>query len=126
LFLKGSFVDILIADDDLVLAELWDRGFKKAGFDVHLVHDGVAALDYLHKNPLPSAVLLDQMMPGLKGTDVLKELKNLEGSDSIRTILITAAPESVANEYREIVDIFLQKPVSYRDLVTLAKRIMAS
>jgi DNA-binding response OmpR family regulator len=118
-----SKMDILIADDDLALAELWERAFLRAGFIVHVVHDGKAAIDYLGRNPLPSAVLVDQMMPGLKGTDVLAELLRIDTYQSVRTIMVTASPESVPPDIHDMVDIFLQKPVSYRDLVTLAQRM---
>ncbi len=116
-------LNILIAEDDANLAMLWQRAFIAAGYSVYHTYTGTAAVEYLEKGLLPRVVLVDQLMPGLSGTDVLERLSQMANGDGVTTILITASPEVLPLDVDKRADIILQKPVSYRDLVALANRL---
>ena len=74
---------ILLADDDIELSVLLKEYFESEGFHVRLAPDGIVALEEVRKPGLDLAVL-DVMMPGMNGMDVLKELRRESGRSSRR------------------------------------------
>ena len=62
---------ILIVDDDENIAELISLYLMKECFDTHIVGDGEAALNAI-KTYQPSLMLLDIMLPGIDGYEVLQ------------------------------------------------------
>ena len=80
---------ILVADDDRDILELVVFKLTQAGYEVVAVADGVAALAAIEANP-PRLVILDVMMPGLSGIDVLRKLRANEATKDLDVILLTA------------------------------------
>lgn len=78
---------ILLAEDDEKLNETLVYGLTQAGFIVDSCFDGTDALFYGEQN-IYDIILLDRMLPGLQGTDVLETLR-LKGITT-PVILITA------------------------------------
>ena len=78
---------ILVADDDPYIQEALQDRLETLGYRVSLAADGQQALEILeHKDP--QLILLDIEMPGMKGLDVLKEIRRRECD--IPVIMITA------------------------------------
>lgn len=65
---------ILIIDDDPFILDMYSVKFKERGFDVQTSRDGKAGLAKI-KEIQPDATLLDIVMPGMDGFEVLKTLK---------------------------------------------------
>ena len=65
---------ILIVDDEAAIAELIRRTLAGAGYDCVAVTDGAAAADLLEREAF-DLVLLDIMMPGVDGYDLLRWLR---------------------------------------------------
>ena len=80
---------ILVADDDPDILELVVFKLTQAGYEVVAVADGVAALAAIEANP-PRLAILDVMMPGLSGIDVLRKLRANEATKDLDVILLTA------------------------------------
>ena len=66
---------ILIIEDDLLLADCYERWLEAGDYVVRVVTDAQAALDALD-NELPSAVLLDMLLHGANGMQVLHTLQS--------------------------------------------------
>ncbi len=81
---------LLIAEDDLDLAEVLTVFFQKNLFTVDTVHDGAAAYDYASVDEY-DAVILDVMMPKMDGIQVLKRLR--EDGISTPVMMLTAKAE---------------------------------
>ncbi len=64
---------ILIVDDDRELCALLADFLSLDGFDVQALHDGAEAVSHLAQHSY-DAVVLDIMLPGLAGLDVLRQL----------------------------------------------------
>jgi DNA-binding NtrC family response regulator len=78
---------IIVADDDPYIQEALQDRLDTLGYRVSLAADGQQALEILeHKDP--QLILLDIEMPGMKGLDVLKEIRRRESD--IPVIMITA------------------------------------
>lgn len=66
---------ILIVEDDVFVSRMYGRAFRAAGFEIESVSDGVAALERLSRDPVPSALLMDIMMPKMGGFELLQNIK---------------------------------------------------
>ena len=64
---------ILLVEDEKYLADAIAHILKREGFAVDVVHDGQSGLDYALKD-IYDAVVLDNMLPMLAGTEVLRIL----------------------------------------------------
>jgi len=68
-------VSILVADDDASIRNYLTRFLTSCGYEVEAVESGEAAIARLGNAPSPDLVLLDVMMPGVDGIDVLKTIR---------------------------------------------------
>ncbi len=80
---------ILLVDDDLTLREMYAERLKAEGFAVDTAKDGEEALQKVTQTQ-PNIVLLDVMMPKINGLDVLKKMREQEGTKNIPVIVLTA------------------------------------
>lgn len=81
---------VLVADDDKFLAALIRESLQAAGLAVHLAHDGISAL-VLAKEIEPALIILDVMMPGKGGLEVLATIKSSSRLKVIPVIMLTAS-----------------------------------
>jgi len=65
---------VLIIDDDTNITEIWKISLKQSGFEVISATTGSGGID-LSKTQKPDFILIDQIMPDMKGNDVLRTLK---------------------------------------------------
>jgi len=116
---------LLVVDDEKDMLELVRYKFEQEGFSVVSTDSGERALD-LAKKEAPSAVVLDIMMPGLDGLEVLKRLRGDQRTESIPIIFLTAK----AGEADRVVglelgaDDYVVKPFSPRELVARVKAVL--
>ncbi len=80
---------ILIAEDDSLMAELIEHRLKRDGHKTVVVEDGIAAVDEV-KSLKPDAIILDGMLPGMDGFEVLRALKDDDATRDIPVIMLTA------------------------------------
>lgn len=78
-------INILVVEDEKPIANLIKMSLTKAGYSCTCIYDGLAATDILEENSF-DLVLLDIMLPGASGYDVLEYIKPLK----IPVIFITA------------------------------------
>jgi CheY-like chemotaxis protein len=64
---RPSSKRVLVVDDDDDIREVIGELLDDVGYEVILARDGRQALAMLTKEPLPSAIVLDMMMPGMDG-----------------------------------------------------------
>ncbi|WP_116997656.1 response regulator transcription factor [Desertimonas flava] len=111
-------VPVLVADDDADIRELVAFKLEQAGFAVTSVGDGAAALDAVRASP-PRIAILDVMMPGLSGIDVLREIRADENLGGMCVILLTARSRDLDVDagFASGADDYVIKPFSPRELV---------
>jgi DNA-binding response OmpR family regulator len=78
---------ILIVEDDPMLLEMYRDKLKMEGFRVATVTDGKKALIRIKQGT--DLILLDILMPGLNGFEILKRMKNEEKTELIPVIVLT-------------------------------------
>lgn len=82
-------IRVLVVDDDPAIRKLLDLSLSLEGMEITSAEDGVAgfqAARQLH----PDVILLDVMMPGMSGIDVLKRIRQDSELGDSRVILVTA------------------------------------
>lgn len=113
---------ILLADDDIELSGLLKEYFESEGFDVRLAPDGTTALEEARKPGLDLAVL-DVMMPGMSGMDVLKQLRE---ESKLPVIMLTARGDDM-DRIRGLelgADDYVPKPCNPRELLARIRAVM--
>jgi DNA-binding response OmpR family regulator len=84
---------ILVAEDDAVTRKLLESTLGRLGLDVIAAADGNAAwsaLETLKGKDAPELALLDWMMPGLEGIQILRRLRTTPGFELLYVILLTS------------------------------------
>ena len=113
---------ILVIDDDVELCSLVGEYLEPEGFQIEAVHDGNRGLDRaLNGDHL--LVVLDVMLPGMNGFDVLRRIRN---TSRIPVLLLTARGEAVDRILGlEIgADDYLAKPFDPRELVARIRAVL--
>ncbi|MFH0819990.1 MAG: response regulator [bacterium] len=79
---------ILLIEDDVFLSNIYSKKFESEGFEMLIALDGEKGLK-LALSKEPALILLDLLLPGLNGFEVLKVLKKDEMAKKIPVILLT-------------------------------------
>ena len=79
---------VLFIEDEVNIAFLYARAFEQDNFTIINAYTGEEGL-IMAKNEKPDFILLDIMLPGMNGLDVLKELKSSPSTMAIPVILLT-------------------------------------
>lgn len=113
---------ILLADDDTELSGLLREYFESESFNVRLAPDGVSALEEARKPGL-DLVVLDIMMPGMNGLDVLRELRK---ESRVPVIMLTARGDDMDRIHGlELgADDYVPKPCNPRELLARIRAVM--
>jgi DNA-binding response OmpR family regulator len=114
---------ILLVEDEAELARLVARELAAAGYDVCQALDGPAALRRLADGTPPDLVVLDWMLPGLDGLEVLRRLRQ---TSAIPVLMLTARAEEVDRVVGLEVgaDDYLTKPFGTRELVARVRALL--
>jgi DNA-binding response OmpR family regulator len=110
---------IVIVEDEPDTAEMFAEMMRLSGFKVSKSYGGPTAFNLIFEER-PDVVLLDVMMPGLSGLELLEIIRKDPRLTHIPVIVISA--KSLASDIQAGLDagasIYLTKPVGYQDLLT--------
>ena len=111
---------VLVVEDDPSVRGLIQAILEDEAMEVVLAGDGEEGLR-LARSIDPAVVLLDVMMPGLGGPEVIRRLRTADGSLPFAVLVVTGAAEAAGPLRRELgPDAVLEKPF---DVITLADRV---
>ena len=88
---------VLVVDDHADQCTMLGRLLRYAGHDATCVTDGAAALDVM-RDRRPDVVLLDVMLPGLSGYDVLATLRSDDRTREVPVIMYSALSDPAARK----------------------------
>jgi two-component system, OmpR family, response regulator len=117
---------ILVADDDGDIRDLVVFKLTQAGYDVEAVEDGAAALSSIEAQ-LPRLAILDVMMPGLSGIDVLRRVRADARLKDLEIILLTAKSRDIDVDagFATGASDYVIKPFSPRELLHRVNALVA-
>jgi CheY-like chemotaxis protein len=118
-------IRLLIAEDEDVLRMLVVDSLEDCGYEIEEAVDGVEAFEKIQANDY-DLVLLDNMMPGLTGLEVVEKTRQLPDKQDLKIMMLTAKSQKSDQDLarKTGVDFFLAKPFSPMELVTLVEEIV--
>ncbi len=122
----GRGQQIVVADDDADILRLIERRMARRGYEVVTATNGVEALHAVEAN-LPSAVVLDWLMPKMTGSQACEALKANPSTAHIPIVLLTAkAADADMEEGLSVgADAYLTKPFDIHELDELVQGVIA-
>lgn len=113
---------ILVVEDQPEIRDIVSKYLEKEGYGYYLAKDGFEALNIFNTNTV-HLVLLDVMMPGIDGFEVLKEIRKVS---EVPVIMITAKQEEVdrLKGFDTGADDYVVKPFSVKELMLRIKRFL--
>ncbi len=115
---------VLVVDDEPTIAEVVSRYLERAGYEVRSAGDGELALRMV-TDQRPDLVVLDLMLPGLNGLEVMRRVRELD-RDHVAIILLTAKGEESDRivGLRLGADDYIVKPFSPTELVARVDAVL--
>src|SRR5579862_7812338 len=116
---------ILVCDDDRPLVRLIQTQMERHGHDVTPSYNGLEALQKLETETF-DLMILDVMMPGIDGFELLKHVRREPRTAELPVILLTGMnqDEDVFNGYHFGADVFLIKPVDFGELSVFVRSLI--
>lgn len=114
---------ILVCDDIVDNSLLLEVILNAAGYTVDIAYSGEAALEKV-ESKIPDLLLLDFMMPGMNGYQVIKHLKKEPGKYSFPIVLMSAHSRSdIVEECLNLIDGFISKPLEIETLINVIQSL---
>ncbi|MER5769746.1 response regulator [Streptomyces sp. NPDC001985] len=126
-------VEVLLVEDDAGDELMTREAFEdnKIGNTLHVVRDGLEALDFLYRRkehanaPRPDLILLDLNLPKYDGRQVLEKIKSDAELSHIPVVVLTtsAAEEDILRSYRLHANAYVTKPVDLDQFMKAIRQI---
>lgn len=119
---------ILIAEDDPMMARLYEKVFNFEGYQVQMAVDGQDALDKARENP-PTLMILDVMMPRLNGLAALEQVKadpKLKATPVIMLTNLAGQQDAESAIAKGAVKYIIKSEQDPRGVANLVKEVLAS
>jgi len=117
---RRSLATILVVDDDPQIIALVTIALKRAGHEVVSARDGQQALECARRRR-PQLILLDLLMPGMSGQEVLAQMREDAELAQIPVVLATGGVDSVPDLH---VAGILPKPYKLEELYQIVQRLV--
>ena len=114
---------VLVVDDDATIRKLEVFLLQREGYDVMEAGGGTEAIEEIDRTH-PDLVLLDLLMPGVGGWDVLDHV--VRGHDRPRVVVVTGAVADAPAHLQPFVDAVVAKPFDPMELVGVCNRLTSA
>lgn len=117
--------NILVVDDDEIVARTVERTLRAGGFRVSVAHSGVEALQTARRQP-PDLMVLDVLMPGMDGYEVCRQIREDPLLHDLPVLFLTAKgkEEDRITGLRAGADDYLAKPFNLDELYLRVQAIL--
>jgi two-component system response regulator MprA len=115
---------ILVVDDERAVRESLRRALELEGYAVELAQDGEEALGRVSREPIPDAVILDVLMPGIDGLETCRRIRT--GGVAVPILMLTARAEidSRVAGLDAGADDYLPKPFALAELLARLRALL--
>jgi two-component system response regulator VicR len=117
--MEGNMPKILVVDDERPIAEIIKYNLQKEGYEVQTSYDGDDAIKMVHKMN-PDLLLLDVMLPGKNGFEILKEIR----MEYVMPVIMLTAKEEENDKITGLelgADDYITKPFSTKEVIARVK-----
>mgnify|MGYP001225611692 CR=1 FL=1 len=113
---------ILVIDDDPLIRSLVKSILESEGFQINLAEDGLQGVEILQSESKPidyELIILDVVMPGMNGLEVLAKLKESNDTLNIPVLMLTgeSKAEDIMAGYSHGADYYITKPFTRQQLL---------
>ncbi|MBI1783928.1 response regulator [Candidatus Sumerlaeota bacterium] len=117
---------ILVTDDEPDIVLIIKTALQSEGYDVETASNGAECVEIAKANP-PDLFMLDVMMPGMSGFDVVRALKAHEPTSKIPVIMLTGLSErqKIKEALTSGVEYYIVKPFEFEDLIAKVKEALS-
>lgn len=115
---------VVLVEDEINIAEAIRFLLSQEGWRVETLANGAAAVDVIRK-VMPDLVMLDVMLPGKSGFEILHELRADTAFDNMPILMLTARGQSRDREMAERAGVskFMTKPFSNADMLNAVRAL---
>jgi two-component system alkaline phosphatase synthesis response regulator PhoP len=116
---------VMLIEDEKEIRDLVRYNLEKAGYRVAAAADGEAGLQQIFASR-PDALVLDLMLPGMNGLEIVRELRNEPLTHDLPILILTARSAEMDKllGFEQGADDYLTKPFSPRELVARVKALL--
>jgi len=115
---------ILVVDDDRSVRSYLSDFLTSCGYSIDCAESGDQAVARLSAGYVPSLMVLDIVMPGINGIEVLESLKKINPSIPVIILSASAQPKTVVEAMKMGVADFLVKPFEEQELELAIQNVL--
>lgn len=122
---NGMGKSVLLIEDEPNIIEAISFILSRDGWTVNTHSNGHDAVDVVHKS-VPDLIILDVMLPGKSGFDILRELRDSAPTENVPVLMLTARGQSKDREMAERAGVsrFMTKPFSNSDVLEAVRELV--
>jgi len=116
---------ILVVDDERDIVDLISYNLEQEGFDVVKAYDGQSALDFIRAK-MPDLVILDLMLPGIRGLEVCRSVRQNRKTERLPIIMLTARSDDLDKilGLEMGADDYVTKPFNVKELIARIRAVL--
>jgi DNA-binding response OmpR family regulator len=124
---RAGSLHLLVAEDEPHIRRILATLLEASGFRTRIVCDGDEALEHLRTDLPCDLILMDLLMPGKSGLDVLQEIRKLPHREEVPVVILTAKGQAVDRERAFALGAsdFITKPFSPKKLLSRVDQLLA-
>jgi CheY-like chemotaxis protein len=107
---------VLVVDDDRDVQDLLSDLFRRAGYDVEVAGNGADAIDTLEHSAPPAAILVDLLMPGVVGQELLEYVQSSDHLADVAVAIVSGSPHLAPSGFR-----VFGKPIEFGTLLEFVR-----
>jgi DNA-binding response OmpR family regulator len=114
---------LLLVEDERKVADFIARGLRAERFAVDVAYDGVAGWEAARATDY-DVVILDLMLPGLNGTELLRRLRRAGGNAAVLVLTARDGTGDKVENFEAGADDYLTKPFAFAELLVRVKALL--
>ena len=119
---------VLVVEDEPAVQDMIRILLERTGYEVATAFNVPDAVEILRARPLPDIVLLDLMLPGIDGMELLRQMRAKDYFDNLPVIIVSALadPDKIREGLEAGADRYVTKPGIAHNLVKTVNEVIKS
>lgn len=116
---------IFIVEDEITVAKLIEIKLENLFGEVEVFSNGLEGFNAIREHK-PDLVILDVMLPGMQGFDILEEIKTTPSLEAIKVLMLTVKTreEDLERGFELKADEYMSKPFKMNELILRVKKLL--